>query len=83
MLLIRCLHPCLHPFVTPGTDHLLASRHWAFIVMDNELRHAHMADHQAIVLPEIIDVIRAVTGAECGAGASIVNTGATMGIGVL
>lgn len=48
-----------------------------------ELFYAYMVDNQAIVVPETIDAIRALTGAEGDAKASIASTDSAMGIGTL
>lgn len=50
-------------------------------VEGNELYYAYMVDNQAIVIPETIDAIRALTRAEGDAGASIALTDAALGIG--
>ena len=42
-----------------------------------------LVDNQAIVTPETIDAIRALTGLEADAGASIARTNAALGIGTL
>lgn len=52
-------------------------------VQGNELFYAYMVDNQAIVVPETIDAIRALTQAESEAKASIARTDAAMGIGKL
>lgn len=52
-------------------------------VQGNELFYAYMVDNQAIVVPETIDAIRALTKAESDGGASIAKTDAAMGIGAL
>jgi len=52
-------------------------------VEGDELFYAYMVDNQAIVIPETIDAIRALTGAESDASASIARTNAALGIGVL
>jgi glyceraldehyde-3-phosphate dehydrogenase (NAD(P)) len=52
-------------------------------VQGNELFYAYMVDNQAIVVPETIDAIRALTQAESEAQASIARTDAAMGIGKL
>lgn len=52
-------------------------------VQGNELFYAYMVDNQAIVVPETIDAIRALTQAESEAKASIARTDAAMGIGAL
>lgn len=52
-------------------------------VQGNELFYAYMVDNQAIVVPETIDAIRALTNAEGDAGTSIAKTDAAMGIGTL
>lgn len=49
----------------------------------NELFYAYMVDNQAIVVPETIDAIRALTEAESDARASIARTDAALGIGEL
>lgn len=50
-------------------------------VQDNEVFYAYMVDNQAIVIPETIDAIRALTGIERDAAASIAKTNASLGIG--
>ena len=52
-------------------------------VQGNELFYAYMVDNQAIVVPETIDAIRALTGAERDAETSIRNTNDSLGIGSL
>ena len=52
-------------------------------VQGNELFYAYMVDNQAIVVPETIDAIRALTGAERDPKVSIASTDAAMGIGRL
>ena len=52
-------------------------------VQGNELFYAYMVDNQAIVVPETIDAIRALTKAESEGKASIAKTDAAMGIGAL
>ena len=42
--------------------------------------HAYMVDNQAIVIPETIDAIRALTGAVTDANESIARTNAALGI---
>ena len=49
-------------------------------VLGDELFYAYMVDNQAIVIPETIDAIRAVTGIEKDATASIARTNAALGI---
>ena len=49
-------------------------------VRDDELFFAYMVDNQAIVIPETIDAIRALTGAERNARASIDTTNRSLGI---
>jgi glyceraldehyde-3-phosphate dehydrogenase (NAD(P)) len=50
-------------------------------VRGDEAFYAYMVDNQAIVIPETIDAIRALTGGERDAQASITRTNATLGIG--
>jgi glyceraldehyde-3-phosphate dehydrogenase (NAD(P)) len=50
-------------------------------VQGNELFYAYMVDNQAIVVPETIDAIRALTRAEGDGKVSIAMTDAAMGIG--
>jgi len=50
-------------------------------VQGNELFYAYMVDNQAIVIPETIDAIRALTRAEVDGGASIARTNGALGIG--
>lgn len=52
-------------------------------VQGNELFYGYMVDNQAIVVPETVDAIRALTKAESNAKASIAKTDAAMGIGML
>jgi glyceraldehyde-3-phosphate dehydrogenase (NAD(P)) len=52
-------------------------------VQGNELFYAYMVDNQAIVVPETIDAIRALTRAESEASASIAKTDAALGVGAL
>ena len=52
-------------------------------VQGNELFYGYMVDNQAIVVPETIDAIRALTKAESDGRASIAKTDAAMGIGAL
>ncbi|MGH9334079.1 MAG: type II glyceraldehyde-3-phosphate dehydrogenase [Vicinamibacteria bacterium] len=50
-------------------------------VEKDELFYAYMVDNQAIVIPETIDAIRALTGAARTADESIAKTDAALGIG--
>ncbi|HBL93776.1 MAG TPA: type II glyceraldehyde-3-phosphate dehydrogenase [Hyphomonas sp.] len=50
-------------------------------VQGSELYYAYMVDNQAIVIPETIDAIRALTGLATAASDSIVRTNAALGIG--
>lgn len=52
-------------------------------VQGDELFYAYMVDNQAIVIPETIDAIRALTGREQDAGRSIAATDRSLGIGAL
>ena len=52
-------------------------------VQGNELFYGYMVDNQAIVVPETIDAIRALTKAQSDAKTSIAKTDAAMGIGAL
>lgn len=49
-------------------------------VVDDELFYAYLVDNQAIVIPETIDAIRALTGIEKVAVKSIQKTNASLGI---
>ena len=49
-------------------------------VQDDELFYAYMVDNQAIVIPETIDAIRALTGVVTDANVSIAKTNAALGI---
>lgn len=49
-------------------------------VVDDELFYAYLVDNQAIVIPETIDAIRALTGIEKDALKSIQKTNASLGI---
>jgi glyceraldehyde-3-phosphate dehydrogenase (NAD(P)) len=50
-------------------------------IQGDELFYAYMVDNQAIVIPETIDAIRAVTGREVSGRRSIDATDAALGIG--
>ena len=52
-------------------------------VQGNELFYAYMVDNQAIVIPETIDAIRALTKAQSDAKASIAKTDDALGVGAL
>jgi glyceraldehyde-3-phosphate dehydrogenase (NAD(P)) len=52
-------------------------------VQGAELFYAYMVDNQAIVIPETIDAIRALTQLEADAAASITKTNASLGVGTL
>lgn len=52
-------------------------------VEGDELFYAYMVDNQAIVIPETIDAIRALTGTISNAEESIAKTNETLGIGLL
>jgi glyceraldehyde-3-phosphate dehydrogenase (NAD(P)) len=52
-------------------------------VKGDELFYAYMVDNQAIVVPETIDAIRALTGRETDASVSMKRTNAALGIGDL
>ncbi len=52
-------------------------------VQGDELFYAYMVDNQAIVIPETIDAIRALTRIETDAAASISATNVALGIGSL
>ena len=52
-------------------------------VQGDELFYAYMVDNQAIVIPETIDAIRALTGIESDADLSISKTNASLGISAL
>jgi len=52
-------------------------------VEGDELFYAYMVDNQAIVIPETIDAIRALTGTISNAEESIAKTDASLGIGLL
>lgn len=49
-------------------------------VQDDEVFYAYMVDNQAIVIPETIDAIRALTGIAKDASASIAKTNTALGI---
>ena len=50
-------------------------------VQGDEAFYAYMVDNQAIVIPETIDAIRALSGGERNGAASIARTNAALGIG--
>ena len=50
-------------------------------VQGTEVFYAYMVDNQAIVIPETIDAIRALTGSERDGAASIAKTNVSLGIG--
>lgn len=66
-------------------DNLYEVAIWADMlnVREDELFYAYMVDNQAIVIPETIDAIRALSGKENDAGASIRKTNQSLGIGLL
>ena len=49
-------------------------------VQGDELFYAYVVDNQAIVIPETIDAIRALTGIEMDGAKSITRTNKTLGI---
>lgn len=51
-------------------------------VRGDEAFYSYMVDNQAIVIPETIDAIRALSGCEPEAEASIAKTDATLGVGM-
>jgi glyceraldehyde-3-phosphate dehydrogenase (NAD(P)) len=63
-------------------DNLYEVALWADMlrVQDDELFYAYMVDNQAIVIPETIDAIRALTGTVQDAATSIATTNAALGI---
>jgi len=66
-------------------DNLYEVAVWADILttQGSELFYAYMVDNQAIVIPETIDAIRALTGLESDPQASMQRTNASLGIGNL
>ena len=64
-------------------DNLYEVALWADMlrVQGDELFYAYMVDNQAIVIPETIDAIRALTGAVRDGAESIARTNAALGIG--
>lgn len=52
-------------------------------VQGDEVFYAYMVDNQAIVIPETIDAIRALTGQERDPARSIAETDRTLGIGTI
>lgn len=64
-------------------DNLYEVALWAdmLTVERDELFYAYMVDNQAIVIPETIDAIRALTGVCRDAGTSMAKTNGTLGIG--
>ena len=66
-------------------DNLYEVALWADMlkVEGDELFYAYMVDNQAIVIPETIDAIRALTGRERDAARSIAATNRSLGIGVV
>ena len=63
-------------------DNLYEVALWADMlrVQGDELFYAYMVDNQAIVIPETIDAIRALTGVERDGAESIARTNAALGI---
>ena len=63
-------------------DNLYEVALWADMlrVQDDELFSAYVVDNQAIVIPETIDAIRALTRAEEDANKSLAETNASLGI---
>lgn len=66
-------------------DNLYEVALWAdmLMVQGDELFYAYMVDNQAIVIPETIDAIRALTGREHDAARSIAATNRALGIGIV
>lgn len=66
-------------------DNLYEVALWADMlkVEGDELFYAYMVDNQAIVIPETIDAIRALTGQERDRARSIAATDRTLGIGAI
>ena len=66
-------------------DNLYEVALWADMlkVEGDELFYAYMVDNQAIVIPETIDAIRALTGSERDAARSIAETNRSLGIGAV
>ncbi|MCL4765456.1 MAG: type II glyceraldehyde-3-phosphate dehydrogenase [Hyphomicrobiaceae bacterium] len=65
-------------------DNLYEVALWADMlkVRDDELFYAYMVDNQAIVVPETIDAIRAISGREKDGHVSMQKTNAALGIGL-
>jgi glyceraldehyde-3-phosphate dehydrogenase (NAD(P)) len=63
-------------------DNLYEVALWADMlrVQDDEVFYAYMVDNQAIVIPETIDAIRALTGIVEDANESIARTNAALGL---
>ena len=63
-------------------DNLYEVALWADMlrVQGDELFYAYMVDNQAIVIPETIDAIRALTGVVRDGGESITTTNAALGV---
>lgn len=49
-------------------------------VVGDEVFYAYLVDNQAIVIPETIDAIRALTGTEVSANRSIEKTNRSLGV---
>ena len=66
-------------------DNLYEVALWADMlrVQGDELFYAYMVDNQAIVIPETIDAVRALTGVVKDASESIARTNAALGIGTV
>ena len=66
-------------------DNLYEVALWADMlkVEGDELFYAYMVDNQAIVIPETIDAVRALTGRERDAACSIAATNRSLGIGAV
>jgi len=52
-------------------------------VQGDEVFYAYMVDNQAIVIPETIDAIRALTGRQRDPQASMDKTDAALGVGLI
>lgn len=65
-------------------DNLYEVALWAdmLTVQGDELFYAYMVDNQAIVIPETIDAIRALTGSTRDRDTSITATDAVLGVGL-
>jgi glyceraldehyde-3-phosphate dehydrogenase (NAD(P)) len=84
LVAINCIKEAMADLGRPRDD-LYEVALWEdmLTVRGDELFYAYMVDNQAIVIPEVIDAIRALTDSGTGQEASIARTNTALDIGAL